>query len=117
MNSLSWFFYLANVLPAISSFLFAVGFSLSVGIALYVVAYKSPDHPFQGLLTGLFPFPYKLCSVPLVFFLFSILIPQEKTIYMIAASEMGETVVQSEEAKELYDDLKGIIKGYLKEES
>lgn len=46
----------------------------------------------------------------------SLLTPSSKTIYMIAASEAGETIVTSPEAREIFDDLKEVIKLKLKQE-
>lgn len=44
-------------------------------------------------------------------------VPSSNTIYLIAASEAGETVVSSPEAKEMFNDIKTIIKQKLKSEA
>ncbi|WP_146097127.1 hypothetical protein [Brucella oryzae] len=40
----------------------------------------------------------------------AVLIPAKETIYLIAASEAGEVVVKSDEAKEIMSGLRDIIK-------
>ena len=115
MNTLSWFFYLASALPSLATFAEKTGVLLLILCLVYIAYYKAKDYPFQGISSGVVSFPYKATVFALCLFLVSALTPSEKTIYMIAASEMGGEVVQSQEAKELYDDLRSIIKGYLKE--
>lgn len=44
------------------------------------------------------------------------IIPSTSTVYLIAASEAGETVVTSPDAVEMMGDLKAVIKKKLKEE-
>ena len=39
----------------------------------------------------------------------STLVPSERTMYMIAASEIGETIVTSPEAEEVFGELKDTI--------
>lgn len=127
MNDLSWFIYLADVLPSlatgigVSFFFISVGFSL-LSIVLFITYFDSVDKHHQWPeINKIFPFKYPIGSVIAVFFslmilLASNLIPSTKTIYMIAASEAGEAVVKSEEGQEMINDLKLIIKGYIKEE-
>lgn len=48
---------------------------------------------------------------------FALVIPDKETFYLIAASELGEEVVKSPEAQELYEEVKKVLKSYSKIES
>jgi hypothetical protein len=108
MNKLSWFFYLADMASGMSFLIFSMG--VACVALMFILPTKSvemfsADHtPFQSATRPSLWIGLVLCSV-----LFC-LIPSSETIYKIAASEIGETVVTSPEAKELYEDLKAIIK-------
>lgn len=50
------------------------------------------------------------------FFLFAMVqisIPSKDTIYLIAGSEIGEQVVKSPEAQQMFEDIREVIKGQL----
>ena len=109
MNSLSWFLYLADVLPR-AGFLVAL-----LGFCLFALAFALPpkgatmfgeghDGPFQAIDRLKVPFILWLC-----FLVFAFLVPGKDTIYLIAASEAGEMVVNTPEAKEIMSDLKEIL--------
>ena len=103
MNTLSLLIYLSSVIP-------------SIGVALSIVGYIGP--PFL-VLGGMFWSgetdmnqypklkPYFITCVVAIFI--SILIPDQKTIYMIAASEMGEAAVTTEAGQEVFNELKDTV--------
>lgn len=127
MNSLSWMIYAASTLANVN---FVIGGTLVVGgiggAILWIIG-KMPWHQWswdsvetmkstdaarasfqkwgrRGVLAAAVAIPV------------GIVIPSDKTIYLIAASEAGETIVTSPEAKEVFEDLKTIIKSKLKEQ-
>jgi len=113
MNELSWFLYLAEILPRIGSFtgimgllLFGVAFILPPkGVKLF-----SRDH--EALFTGLDRLVVPFCAW-LLLLLLAFLTPSKETIYLIAGSEAGEAVVTSPEGQEILNDIKQIIRGQL----
>jgi hypothetical protein len=120
MNSLSWLVYAADVVPRIgvALIILAVGTAGLAGILVAVGGsmreyrdYGDPRHVAgralqRKALTRVLPF-----VAPLL--LFAVVIPGKSTILMIAASEVGETVVKTPEAQEIFSDLKTILKQQL----
>jgi hypothetical protein len=122
MNTLSWILYVADVLPGLSLLLTAVGGILTVSVAvvpfvLYMIrhdeascyggkreerakTYLENHTPWEGL---------KYAWIPFVLVLFSALVPQKETFYLIAASEIGQAAVQSEVGQEMLEDIHEVI--------
>lgn len=116
MNDLSWLIYLAEVSDKARV---VVGFTLLVllgtgvgGLILIVDAILAREIASTkvSMLVG------GWALIAALFAAFYVITPSSRTIYMIAASEFGETVVTSPEAMEMMTDLKTIIKNRLKEE-
>lgn len=112
MNNLSWFLYLADVLPSFASGVgTASALTLFFGIPLWMLWYFStiddkPQYKPNGKLIYVF-------LVSLVVLALSSLIPSKETIYLIAGSEAGEAVVTSEEGKEILNDIHQVIRHQL----
>lgn len=105
MNSLSWFLYLADVIPNFSILfgLLSGGAAVAAGISLMAWG----DKVVQGKVPVLFIFSSVLAAS------IASSIPSKQTIYLIAGSEAGETVVTSQEGQEILNDVKAIIKQQL----
>jgi MFS family permease len=106
MNSLSWFLYLAEVIPNIGGLFVAIA-------ALLAIA-----PPIWGLFTPEIgrPPPIALFAVAIVVStIIAIIIPSKQTIYLIAGSEAGEYVITSPEGQEIINDIKSIIKSQIEE--
>lgn len=109
MNSLSWLIYFAEVSGDLKG-LFS-GFAIITGVGVIVgtlfswieLDQFSPRYVAFGLL-GAF-----MLAVA------SVLMPSSKTVYMIAASEAGEVIVSSPEARELVGSIKKTILDRLNE--
>lgn len=135
MNSLSWLIYAAEVLGRVSvSFFFialiaAVGTGALIFIAMLARAdaqsdttasYRSEDGRKSAALRVEFwdkvlaSWPKRSAAVAVVFGALSIVAPSNSTIYMIAASEMGEKVATTPEAKEMLGDLREVIAKQIK---
>jgi hypothetical protein len=116
MNSLSWMIYAAEALGnlSMSAGIMALVSALGIGAVMFVgLIAASVDNP-SGVV-----YIHKAMRkwwVPATLLLISAVLPSSNTIYMIAASEAGETIVKSQEAKEVFDDLKTVIKSKLKEQ-
>lgn len=127
MNSLSWMIYLAEVVSRIMPLATLGGIFLMFGggIAIFLgnvgwsyFSWDGPEVRAKGdaLQAALRTWGVRaLIAAPFVVAV-AVLSPTAKTIYLIAASEAGEAVVTSPEAKEMLGDLKEIIRKRLKEE-
>lgn len=122
MNTLSWILYIADVLPGLSALLTVVGGILTVAVAavpfvLYMIRHdeassyggkreeRAKDYlenhtPWEGL---------KYAWIPFLFVIFSAMVPQKETFYLIAASEIGQAAVQSEVGQEMLEDIQEVI--------
>lgn len=114
MNSLSWLIYIASIVEKITSFIggisFVLFFALGTGvlISLLVRVCEENERDRQAAAKV---FKTSLIWLCLPFFLsiVFVLIPSQNTVYMIAASEMGETVITNPQSQEIFNDLKDII--------
>jgi hypothetical protein len=109
MNSLSWFLYLADVLDRIGFVFFLLSLIFSFISLFVLIAFavwtadedKNAERSYKSL---------RWVPLTTVFFFFlTAIIPSKDTIYLIAASEAGEMVVNTPEAKEVMSDLKEIL--------
>ena len=107
MNNLSWFLYLVDVLPNIATVAAFVSFFCVPGLIfwLFVKALEHQD-PEAKMIAKVIGFLRWLTPILLVIALF---VPSKDTLYLIAASEAGEVVVNTPEAKEVMSDLKEIL--------
>ena len=105
MNTLSWFIYWADVLPSFAiglSILFLFSFLISVFINVYQLLEKeSKKYVWIPFLCA---FLLLLCSF----------IPSQRTLYAIAASEMGEDVYKSEQGQKIVKQLSDWVEAQLK---
>lgn len=120
MNNLSWFLYLADVLPSFARALTVCSFMivLVIGVGTFFLLCCRFDAKQKQNGDDVKEInAYLKCTIPLLI-VFSILwtlsffVPSRQTIYMIAASESGEMIVNTPEAKEIFIDLRQIIKNY-----
>lgn len=107
MNSLSWSIYLASIVGGLAGTLVIIFIVTSLILIFWVISHKvSPNDcstPSYGML------------IPLIIIGFiGLLLPDKQTIYLIAGSEAGESVVTSEEGQEILNDIHLVIKQQLK---
>lgn len=126
MNSISLMIYIADTVGRISGSFITAGVAaviiaailLIVGNVAWLDQYEKPEvrEANRERQRAARKWGFRLAVFgPAIIFLASFL-PSSTAIYMIAASEAGETVVTSPEAKEMLGDLKEIIRRKLKEE-
>jgi len=132
MNTLSWFLYLAGIAPALCRVLIVL-FLLLLVVSVIVNCVRAAmietsnlegfklnekhNELFNGsevFIKEKFKIDFSLVKYMVFATLLFCIIPTEKTIYMIAASEAGEHVVTSEEGKEILNDLRTILKQQIK---
>ncbi|MBR7654863.1 hypothetical protein KCX83_21475 [Brucella oryzae] len=110
MNNLSWLLYLADVAGKASdaftfmSFVCVIGGSLGILMCWMAVSDRDMSAKVASFLTVIWLFMTMIAVSG------AVLIPAKETIYLIAASEAGEVVVKSDEAKEIMSGLRDIIK-------
>ena len=115
MNSLSWMIYAAGVAGGLKGLMTvaAVLGCIAIGICTVVFPIMEGDGERPK---GSWSHALRYLWMPIVAGLIATLTPNSSTIYLIAASQAGETVVKSPDAIEMMGDLKAIIKKKLKEE-
>ena len=107
MNSLSWLIYLADALPSVGwalSRMAFVAFLLSVCLLMFSF---DPNNTHNLRSARKFSVYAAVIAAPIALLAFAI--PEQETFYLIAASEMGEQVIQTPEAQETFDRLKQLI--------
>jgi len=126
MNSLSWILYFVDVTYQVQGLLIAV---MIVGWMIYAIwrafvgiwassIWSSDEDGVveqkkKAQLLPILPSKWYFAATIAVSLLLT-LIPSKDTVYMIAASEAGEYVVNTPEAQEMLGDLKSILKMQLR---
>jgi hypothetical protein len=114
MNSLSWLLIFANFADKVenTTYFFAVVFtilSLMSLIAYLLCGLNSDDSDFQRFM----PFATKWLKVAsgimAVLWIIDIIIPSKQTVIMVAASEVGQRVLESDKAGNIAKSVNGII--------
>ena len=118
MTKLSLFLYAADVLNSISDFFIAFGVIATIVFAIFgianiaawaVLGSRDDDEGAQWFRDH----AKRTLIIPaLVMFLFfgaSALIPEKKTMYMIAGVEMADMFRQTDTARELSKEMKGVL--------
>lgn len=111
MNNLSWLLYLSDVLPSLSVSIAVIsavsGMLFGIAVVIFWCIYFDDDYYISIKV----PIILSCFLVFTVFFgLLSNLIPSKQTILLIAASEMSEQVVKSQDGQEIMNNLKQILK-------
>jgi hypothetical protein len=112
MNSLSWLLYLADIVGNIQGLLGFVAFIGGISLVFMAIFFGIEDDSFERVGRIL----RRYLWLPIVAAFLATVIPSTNALYLIAASEAGETVVTSPDTIEMMGDLKAIIKKRLKEE-
>lgn len=109
MNSLSWFLYAADVAGTLKILLFiAVGIA---AIGTFVLAAMVADGMNGQWVLG---FMYKAAAMVAILLIVCIVVPSQKTLYAIAASEFGEKIVRSETVQGLSSDAEKALRQWIK---
>lgn len=124
MNSLSWLIYAADIVRNVG-FLFATFGVLGgvAGAALIMLSivpnrerYQTGERIYEYEYRNVYPMahvrPWGM-GIALFFFVMlmsSVFLPSKEAVYMIAASQLGEHIVQLEEVQSLGGDMGGLAK-------
>ena len=128
MNSVSWFLYMADILSGIQVFFGLVGtigvlvsaFAAFAASFTYEERRKFIDVDKRGYgnyetyteypLKTLRPWAIVGVSLSIIFMLIAISIPSKETRFAIAASQVGEQIIQLEEVQEVGGEVGGLAK-------
>lgn len=123
MNTVSFLIYLTHVLPTLG-IIFGIaatilGITSVISIVVWFVASgEASSHRAteddKRLPTTVLSIVKLAASGFLISGLLTVVFPNTQTMYMIAASELGEEVIVSTEAKQLYQDLRDVLASYKK---
>jgi hypothetical protein len=109
MNNLSWFLYVADVFPNVAFIVTFVSISVLLLLTVWVsissgmnLDIKDKDEHFGK------PSQYNFIWA-FVLLLLASLIPSQETIYLIAGSEAGEYVAETEAGQAILNDVQEII--------
>lgn len=121
MNTLSWLLYFADVLYTQTTYL-VVGSEVTILIYLLVRTISAAcsetiySWDSESIIKKkkkrqgeFFIHNWKFITIPLVLIFVLNFIPSKETFYLIVASEAGEYVVNTPEAKELLKDVQEIV--------
>ena len=111
MNTISWLIYGAEALSDLGQL---VGFSIFVGLlmclAVNVSRYLDCEYTEEKFVLYTKPLYWILGLSVLI-----VLLPSTQTIYLIASSELGETLITKPETQEIMQDVYEILRGKLGE--
>lgn len=109
MNSLSWLLYAADAFPRISGSVGAIAFLSGIGVAIAgvvvgiikVVSVADEAEVPAGVLPAAWSVLRSATAVFLLALTVWFVVPSRDTVMLIAASEVGETVLASERVQEI----------------
>lgn len=107
MNTLSILIYLAEVSGKLATFLGFTAGACAIIVFIFMLT--------NAIESEKFVFKANFAAAGAILALIAIFIPTSDTIYLIAASEYGETIVTSPEAKELMQGVYDVLKAKIAE--
>lgn len=128
MNSVSWFLYLADVAGSLKETIIPLGGIIlfaSVPLTICGIAIHAGNHSWVPQADkDLWEARRKNCAklartmvpVGLALLIFAALIPSKSTMFAIAASQVGEQVVQSEQVQGIASDATKALHQWIKKQ-
>ena len=117
MNNLSIAIYLADVIPSLGNLFgflsFTSGFIMLFATFAYFVSKDIGEKDMVDTTVKIFR-----CAAVVfcVSFVLNTIIPKRDTIMMITASEFGESVLKSDDVKEIVNPAKQILKNWINDQ-
>lgn len=108
MNSLSWFLYLASILPQLQA-----ATILCAVVLVILFLFTCMDRDTKAGFYGEWKAPKWQLPTAAILILVAVLVPSTQTIYLIAGSEAGEAVVTSNEGRAILNDIQEVIRAQL----
>ena len=117
MNNLSIVIYLADVIPSLGNLFGFLSFTSGLIILFATFAYfMSKDIGEKDMVDTSVKIFRWAAVVFCVSFVLNTIIPRRDTIMMIAASEYGESVLKSDDVKEIINPAKQILKNWINDQ-
>jgi len=124
MNTLSWLIYMSSVLPSLSTFLaftcLIAGFIFIIFFIIAIVSHiDGHDENISDLRARAVSKPLaKIAGAYLlVVGIITAMIPSQKTVLLIAASEVGEQVIKSKQFSDTLDPSMEFIQQWVKKQT
>lgn len=115
MNSLSWFLYLTDVVDSLGFWLrLAAGVLVVSTVASVGLSWVAADSGDTKIAKAALRYALRTGIVGFIFVLAATIVPGKQTLYMIAASEIGDRLSKTETATEIGREANDILHGYLK---
>jgi hypothetical protein len=115
MNDLSWLLYAADVLPSLKGWMNVASWCLIIPcilgwfIVTCMIMSEGLDDELRAFRNGLWNGTKTALPFLFVCLTISTIIPSRDTIYLIAASEMGEEALKTEQAQKVGDYLDSLL--------
>ena len=126
MNTLSWFIYLIGVVPALGAFALAIAIGSALGVAVIILAHvisrgecytQRDKEEYDEKTAPMFRYWRKVfLSIFCVAVPVAILVPSQKTMILIGASEFGEKMLMSDKAQKLLDPSYQLLETWINKE-
>ena len=117
MNNLSIVIYLADVIPSLGNLFGFLSFTSGLIILFATFAYfMSKDIGEKDMVDTSVKIFRWAAVVFCVSFVLNTIIPKRDTIMMITASEFGESVLKSDDVKEIVNPAKQILKNWINDQ-
>ena len=117
MNNLSIVIYLADVIPSLGNLFgflsFISGFIMLFATFAYFMSKDIGEKDKVDISVKIFHWAAVVFCVSIVP---NVIIPRRDTIMMIAASEYGESVLKSDDVKEMVNPAKQILKNWINDQ-
>ena len=122
MNSLSWLIYMAQILTSLGYLFITLGtlaLLATIGGAVCMIVFTTFEHDKEAfaktnrrgrVIVSIF------APMTVIFILVGNLLPDKDTLYAIAASQLGEQIVSSGDAKALANDAYTALRVWLKKQ-
>lgn len=107
MNSLSWFLYAADAIDGLRGLFMFLNVTSCLGIGAYIVLYSAAN---EGIILP----KARWFVLAFVLGISAAMIPTKTTMYAIAASEFGERLANTEQAKIVTSEATRALQSWIK---
>lgn len=116
MNSVSWFIYIADVLGNISAIALMCAAACAVFCVVCLTGQAATDGGLSKDCPNMWRYWWRCAAGCVLLSIFASLIPSKNTMYAIAASQMGERVIESEQVRGIADDATKAVHQWIKQQ-
>jgi hypothetical protein len=114
MNTLSWLIYFAGISESLIILFTILGILLTIGSLFMMMVSADPETKSDEKFNK--PIRWTLIS-GITFLVLLVFVPNQKTIMLIATSEIGEKVVKSEQVANIADPSIALLKAWIEKQT